>query len=374
MDNQLISWIAFNLVKGIGPIRMRLLLDKFGEMQSAWEASTQELENAGLSLKLIASIQDIRNSGILERTLKIIEDTKIDIITWNDTDYPRRLREIDQSPPVLYIRGELSEDDFWTVAIVGTRRITAYGRQVTNDIAAGLSRQHITVVSGLARGVDAVAHQASLQVGGRSLAVMGCGVDVIYPPEHARLAENIIASGALLSDYPPGTQPESGNFPPRNRIISGLAQAVIIVEASEQSGALITAAFAAEQGRDVFAVPGQLYAPQSKGTNRLIREGAHIFVDVQDVIEKLNMVQIVEHRQARMVLPSDAQEAKLFQILNREPLHIDEIRSQVNLPIETVSATLTMMELKGMVRQVGGMRYVAVAEPHENYLTSIEDS
>ena len=172
--------------------------------------------------------------------------------------------------------GAITTEDQWAVAVVGTRRITAYGRQVAEEIARGLVQNGVTVVSGLARGVDAVAHQSALKNGGRTLAVLGSGVDNIYPPEHRKLADEINQSGAIISDYPPGTPPDSANFPPRNRIISGLAQAVIVVEAGEKSGALITAAFAAEQGRDVFAVPGYLYAPQSLGTNRLIHDGARI--------------------------------------------------------------------------------------------------
>jgi DNA processing protein len=370
MDDNLKSWIAFNLVKGIGPIRLRALIEAFGDVHSAWEASPSKLEEVGLGARLVAAIQDIRNGDGLIRTLEIIHNLDITVLTWEDPTYPRRLKEIDQSPPVLYLRGEIKEDDLWAVAVVGTRRVTAYGRQVAIEIASSLARNHVTVISGLARGVDGIAHMATLQAGGRTLAVMGCGVDQVYPSEHRSLAEKLMNSGALLSDYPPGTPPEASNFPPRNRIISGLSQAVIVVEASEQSGALITAAFAAEQGREVFAVPGQLNAPQSKGTNRLIREGAHLFMDVQDVLEILNMSLAGEKQLARVVLPADANEARLVNLLSREPLHVDEIRSQVGLPIETVSATLTLMELKGMVRQVGGMRYVSAAEKIEEYHSS----
>jgi DNA processing protein len=192
-------------------------------------------------------------------------------------------------------------------------------------------------------------------------------VDRVYPPEHRRLAEQIVARGALASDYPPGTPPESTNFPPRNRIISGLSLAVVVVEAGQTSGALITAAFAADQGREVFAVPGNITAPQSVGTNRLIQNGAHPLLDPQTVLEALELTMVTEHRAARVVLPADAVEAQLFSALDREPLHVDEIRARTGLPIEKVSATLALMELKGMVRQVGGMNYVAVREAKEEY-------
>ena len=207
------------------------------------------------------------------------------MLTWEEDAYPRRLKEIDQPPPVLYLRGDLLPADEWAVAIVGTRRITAYGRQVTEEVATTLARSGVTVVSGLARGVDSVAHKAALDAGGRTIAVLGSGVDVIYPSEHRSLAERMIASGAILSDYPVGTAPDGVNFPPRNRIISGLSLAVIVVEAGQKSGALITAEFAAEQGRDVFAVPGNINAPQSAGCNALIQQGARPLLQARDVLE-----------------------------------------------------------------------------------------
>jgi DNA processing protein len=196
---------------------------------------------------------------------------------------------------------------------------------------------------------------------------LGSGVDRIYPPEHRSLAERIMQNGAIISDYPPGTPPEGVNFPPRNRIISGLTLAVIVVEAGERSGALITAGFAADQGREVFAVPGNINAPQSKGTNRLIHQGARPLLDAKEVLEHLDLTSITQYRAARAVLPADATEARLLELVSQEPLHVDEIRNQTDLPIEIVSATLALMELKGMVRQVGGMQYVAVRETGEGY-------
>jgi DNA processing protein len=279
------------------------------------------------------------------------------------------LKEIDQPPPVLYCLGEYLPEDEWAVAIVGTRRISPYGRQVTEEIASHLARNGVTVVSGLARGVDGVAHQAALNAGGRTLAVLGSGVDRVYPPEHRRLADQIIARGALLCDYPPGTPPEASNFPPRNRIISGLSLAVVVVEAGETSGALITAKFAAEQGREVFAVPGNILAPQSQGTNRLVQQGAHPLLHVKDLLEALELNAILEHKAARSVLPADAVEAQLLGVLGSEPVHVDDIRSKTGMPIEKVSATLALMELKGMVRQVGGMNYVSVREESAPYGT-----
>ena len=206
--------------------------------------------------------------------------------------------------------------------------------------------------------------------GGRTIGVLGSGVDRIYPPEHRGLAEKMVESGAIVSDYAPGTPPDASNFPPRNRIISGLSLAVVVIEAGETSGALITAEFAAEQGREVFAVPGSILAPQSKGTNKLIQNGALPLLSVNDLMQPLNLTHMGEHKAARKTIPSDETEARLMNVLGAEPLHVDEIRNQTDLPIEKVSATLALMELKGMVRQVGGMNYVAVREVQSDYSTS----
>jgi DNA processing protein len=367
MDDSKQYWVGFNLVKGIGAVRFRALLDTFGSAQAAWEASPQALREAGLGQKTVENLLTVRSQDSLSRIWKQLETQGILLLTWEDDNYPRRLKEIDQPPPVLYVRGELRSEDEWAVAIVGTRRVTPYGRQVAEEVASALARNGVTIVSGLARGVDSVAHQAALNAGGRTLAVLGTGVDQIYPPENRRLAQQVIAQGALVSDYPPGTSPEGQNFPPRNRIISGLSLAVVIVEAGLSSGALITASFAAEQGREVFAVPGNILSPQSQGTNRLIQDGARPLLNTQDILEALNLTMLTEYRTARVALPADAVEAQLYQVLSREPMHIDEIRSLTEMPIEKVSSTLALMELKGMVRQVGGMNYIAIREEPEIY-------
>ncbi|PIW19679.1 MAG: DNA-protecting protein DprA, partial [Anaerolineae bacterium CG17_big_fil_post_rev_8_21_14_2_50_57_27] len=347
-------WVGFNLVKGIGAVRLRALREHFGDLSLAWQAPLDALQAAGLSQKIAERVIQARASVDLDGFMEQIAAQGIQVLTWEDEAYPACLKEIDQPPPILYLRGELTIEDSWAVAVVGTRRVTAYGRQVTEELASYLAQNGVTVVSGLARGVDAIAHQAALKAGGRTLAVMGNGVDRIYPPEHRALAEQILASGALLSDYAPGTPPEGANFPPRNRLISGLSLAVVVVEAGETSGALITAQFAVDQGREVFAVPGNILAPQSKGTNRLIQQGAHPLLSARDVLEALNLTRVSEQRLVRRALPADEVETQVLNVLAREPLHVDEIRNQTGLPIERVSATLVMMELKGMVRQVGG--------------------
>jgi DNA processing protein len=321
---------------------------------------------------MIERLVAVREKVDLSLIWEQIHSKGIQVLTWMDEAYPQRLKEIEQPPPVLYLRGELSPEDSWAVALVGTRRVTPYGRQVTEEISTYLAANGVTVVSGLARGVDAIAHNAALKAGGRTLAVLGSGVDRIYPPENRSMAEQIIEHGAVMSDYVPGTPPESSNFPPRNRIISGLSMAVIVIEAGETSGALITAEFAADQGREVFAVPGNILAPQSKGTNKLIQRGALPLLSVNDIMQALNLSRVGEHKAARKALPADAVEAKLLETVGEEPMHVDEIRNQTGLPVEKVSATLVMMELKGMVRQVGNMHYVAIREVQSDYWVNDE--
>ncbi len=366
MDNKRF-WLGFNLVKGIGAVRMRALISYFDSLEDAWNAPTEQLVEAGLSKKLAESIASMRKSVDFERILAQMEKLNIQALTWDDELYPPRLKEIEQPPPVLFVRGEIIPEDHYAVAIVGTRQITPYGRQITEDLAAFLAGQGVTIVSGLARGVDAVAHSAALRAGGRTVAVLGSGVDKIYPPEHLQMAEKMMKQGAVISDYAIGTPPDASNFPPRNRIISGLSMATVVIEAGETSGALITAEFAAEQGREVFAVPGNILAPQSKGTNKLIQTGAHPLLSPQDLVQALNLTRAGQFKSARRALPADAFEAQLLAALGAEPVHVDAIRNQTGLPIEKVSATLTLMELKGMVRQVGGMNYVAVRESAADY-------
>lgn len=360
-------WVALNMVKGIGAARLRTLLEVFGDAQTAWQAHPQSLRSAGLPVGVVENLVKLRDVISPELVWEQIARQNIRVMLWGDEDYPPRLAEVENAPPVLYLRGSLTSEDAWAVAVVGTRRITAYGRQVAERIAAQLVANGIVVVSGLAAGVDTVAHQAALDAGGRTLAVLGSGVDRIYPPANRQLAERITTSGALLSDYAPGTPPEASNFPPRNRIISGLAMATVVVEAGEKSGALITADFAVEQGREVFAVPGSVFAPQSRGPNRLIQNGAHPLLDPQEILDVLDLQRVSDQREARVVLPANATEAELFRLLGHEPLHVDEIRAQTDLPIEEVTATLALMELKGMVRQMGGMRYTAIREAGADY-------
>lgn len=367
MRDEVKYWIGFNIVKGIGPVRLQTLLDAFGDVKSAWQASPAQLRAAGLSDSLARRVQQVRDETDFPALMARLKDEAIQVLTWHDEAYPAQLKEIPQSPPVIYLRGSLWKEDRRAVAIVGTRRFTSYGRQVAEHIARTLAHQRVTIVSGLARGIDGISHQAALDAGGRTIAVLGSGVDHIYPPEHRQLAREIVKSGAVISDYPLGTPPEGQNFPPRNRIISGLSRAVIVVEAGERSGALITARYAADQGREVFAVPGNIFAPQSKGPNALIKQGAYPVVEAHDIMEVLDLPQRKETDSAPFCLPSDPTEAKLFQLLDLEPRHVDEICTLAGLPVEQVTAALAVMEIKGMVRKTGRMEYMAIRESGSAY-------
>lgn len=366
--NELRYWVGFNIVRGIGPARLRALLDYFGSVQRAWHASSEELHRAGLDRRSLENLLAARASLDLDRELERVSATGAQVLTWDSSDYPRLLLEIHDPPPVFYVKGTLTEEDAWAVAVVGTRRASSYGREVTRRLVKALAHSGVTIVSGLARGIDAEAHRAALEAGGRTVAVLGCGINQVYPPEHRGLARQIVAQGALVSDYPVGTPPEGGNFPPRNRIISGLSLGVLIIEAGKASGALITADYAAEQGREVFAVPGNVFTHGSAGTNALIQEGAKLVLKPEDILEELNLTMVIEQTEARQVLPADETEASLLTYLSAEPTHVDELRQQVNLPIAQVTSTLALMELKGMVRQVSGMKYVVARERGVEYV------
>lgn len=363
-------WIGFNRVRGIGPARLQRLLDYFGNLATAWSADSFELARAGLDKRVIESLMTARQELDLdaetERAFKACDT----ILTWDDPNYPRRLKEIPQPPPVLYIKGALAPEDDWALAVVGTRSASAYGKEITRALVSDLARNKMTIVSGLARGIDAAAHVAALDAGGRTIAVLGCGIDQVYPPEHGKLAKMILSHGAVMSDYPIGTRPEATNFPARNRIISGLALGVLLVEGDEVSGAMITCDFALEQDREVFAVPGNIFRRESRGPHKLIRESrAKLVTRVEDILEELNLTMIAEQQAVRAVVPANETEAVLLKYLSADPIHIDELRQQSGLPIASVASTLALMELRGVVTQTGGMNYTLAREAREDYAT-----
>ena len=271
---------------------------------------------------------------------------------------------------MLYVRGELRPEDEWAVAVVGTRRATPYGRQAAEHFATDLARHHISVVSGLARGIDAVAHRSAIEAGGRTIAVLACGLDLVYPPEHTKLAMSITEHGALVSDYPLGTQPRSEFFPRRNRILSALSLGVLVVEGDLDSGALITARVALDQNREVFAVPGSIYAATHRGPNQLIRDGqARLVNKAEDILEELNLTMATHQMEFREVT-ADPTEARLLRLLSSQPIHIDEVQRASGLPVAEVSSTLALLELKGAVRQIGPMSFVRSREVAVTYSTT----
>jgi DNA processing protein len=359
--NERSYWIAFNRVPGIGPANFRLLLSYFqNSLAAAWRADSQELARAGMHQKTIDKFLLHRARIEPERELDLLAQEQLSLLTWYDATYPALLREIDASPPVLYIRGTLQEADQFSLAVVGTRTVSSYGQQVTERLSAELARGQVTVVSGLALGVDTLAHTAALDAGGRTLAVLACGLDTIYPARNCALARRIVDSGqgALISEHPPGVRPDSGNFPARNRIISGISQGVLIVEAGEKSGALITAERALQQGREVFAVPGSIFSSRSIGTNKLIKDGAHLVVEVNDILAALNLFMLPQQIEVQMDLPENTEERTLLGLLSHEPMHINALIISSNLPTPTVTAALTMLELKGLIRTIGSAQFV----------------
>jgi DNA processing protein len=362
--DQLMYWIAFSRVLGIGPVRFQLLLNFFqDDVASAWHAGSTELRAAGLDQRTVDAFLQQRPRIIPVQELEKLTRLRIQVITWKDSTYPPLLKKIEYPPPVLYICGTFTDDDrHYTLGIVGTRRMTSYGRQVTERFASELAAGKVTVVSGLALGIDTVAHTTALDHGGRTLAVIASGLDVIYPAANYQLARRIVESGqgALITSFPLGVHPEAGNFPARNHLIAGLSLGVLITEAPNKSGALITAASALNQGREVFAVPNGIFSAGGAGVNKLIQEGAHPVTCVQDILNCLNIYMVPQQAETQVIAPENEEERTLLQQLSHEVRHIDDLIRDTGLPTHTVTATLIVMELKGMVKQVGAMYYALV--------------
>jgi len=316
VGDQVKYWVGFNKVPGIGPMRLKLILEALGSIEEAWHASTDELRNIGLGQKTIEEFVRIRSELDLDEEINRIHSYGFKVISWESDQYPVRLKEIDSPPPVLYCWGDFDPNDRWAVSIVGTRRMSAYGEAVTQELSSALAMNGVTVISGMARGIDGV---------------------------------------------------EARNFPPRNRIISGLGLVVVIIEAGEASGALITAHFALDQGREVFAVPGKIHSRTSVGTNKLIRDGAIPFLSVEDVLEALNFDVIVRQEVINEFMPEDEVERMVYEKLSFEPIHVDAIRAACGLPVSKITASLAMLELKGRARQVGGMQYIKVSDLKATY-------
>jgi len=366
-DSDTKYWVAFNRIPGLGRVRYALLEKHFGSLENAWTATGAELRAAALDEKTIRLIVDQRPKISPDEEMERLARHGVKAFTWNDTHYPKRLKEIYDLPPVLYVRGELKEADEWALAVVGTRRPTPYGRQAAEELTYELAHNNITIVSGLARGIDAIAHRAALDAGGRTIGVLACGLDIVYPPEHSSLALEIAARGALVSDYPLTTQSRSEYFPRRNRIMAGLSLGTLVVEGDIKSGAMITASLATEQNREVFALPGSIFSAQSRGTHALIQDGAKLVQRVEDILEELNVSMVPQQLQMREAIPATDTEASVLRHIDVEPLHIDEVRRKSGMPMATVSSVLAMLELKGLVRSAGPMHYTRTRESRAAY-------
>ncbi len=352
-------WIAWSKVSGIGAGRLKRLWEYFGDLQVAWEASALELARAGLDQRTVAAARVDRPSLDPAAEYTQLQQSGHDFLPVADAAYPALLRTVDGAPAILHVRGALVSEDEVAIAVVGNRAVTPYGRQVTIEMVGELVRRGITIVSGLARGVDAVAHRSAIEGGGRTIAILGSGLDTIYPAEHRGLAADVAANGAVISEFPLGTKPDAPNFPMRNRVISGMSLGTLVIEAGETSGALITATRALEQNREVFAIPGSIYAPRSAGTNRLIRRGeAKLVTHVDDILEELRLEAKPQQIAMELVLAHDGTEERILRHLGNEPVHVDTLTRLTDLPISVVSSTLTMLELRGIVRQISAMQFV----------------
>ncbi len=356
-----LSWIGLSSIPGVGRVTFRRLVKHFGSAASVLGASQEELrELGGLSDKVATEVRSFPWSERAEAELAKADEEKAALITADDPQYPEPLLKTPDPPLVLYIRGTLGSGDGNAVAMVGTRTPTHYGLTVTHRMAYELASHGITVVSGMARGIDTQAHKGALAAKGRTIAVLGCGIDMAYPPENKGLMEEIARSGAVISENPFGTKPESGYFPARNRIISGLSTGTVIIEATEDSGSLITADYTLKQGRKLFAVPGNISSQASRGTNSLIKQGALLVETAEDVLRGLDLYKGRNTGTAvRRPLPDmTGEERSVFEAVAAEPKHIDVIMAECGMTPGRLSGILTTLELKGLAKQLPGKYFV----------------
>lgn len=364
-DATLRQHLLLTLVPGVGPLLRKALLEKFHTPEEVFAASPSQLRSVrGIGPKLCEVICRVGRDAEVDTELKLCAEHGVRLLCDVLPDYPRILREIPDPPGILYVKGELKSNDAISVGIVGSRHATNYGLAQAEKIAYGLAKAGVTIVSGLARGVDAAAHKGALAAGGRTLAILGSGLLNIYPPEHVALSEEVAKQGALLSESPLNGRPLSGTFPQRNRLISGLSMGVLIIEASLRSGALITARHAMEQGRDVFALPGRVDNRMAKGCHQLIRDGARLVESADDILEELGplpeVAQVAPNQQVRRPaeLMLNSQEQAVLNAVGFEPSSIDEITVKCQLPVAKVLATLSALEIRRLIKRQGGNEVV----------------
>lgn len=378
-DSELPYWLALRRA-GLGSTNFAMLIARFGSITTAWEMPAGELAAAGMEPKYLRAAVKARETFDGERELRLLEQHEARAVTWLDADFPESLKEIPQSPPVIFVRGSSGPQFGQAVAVVGTRQVSPYGRQACELFCEALARAGVAIVSGLARGVDAIAHRVAVEQGAPTVAVLAGGIDQIYPRENQRLAQQIMEQGCLVSEYPVGIPARRDYFPRRNRILSGLARATLVVEAGTGSGALHTANWAFEQGRDVFAIPGSIFSHQSSATNQLIREQtAKLVATPEQLCEELNLLATTQQGSLKLTArqgvareprqeeaaaaavdrgkPSSPVEDSILSGIGEGTRHIDEIVRVTDLPIGEVSSTLQLLELQGRVRLAGPMTY-----------------
>jgi DNA processing protein len=376
LNQNLKYWVALKWVEGVGNVGFKALLEAFGTPRKVFEAPLSMIKAVpGIGDKTAAQIKAFKDWKKVEKELECADGTGVSIVTSQAPIYPSQLLNTYDYPAFLYVKGHLKEDDV-NVAVVGSRTASTYGKFTTERLCRELVLRGITVISGLARGIDSAAHRGALSGKGRTIAVLGCGLDVVYPPENEKLFNEISLQGALISEFPFGTPPNAPNFPARNRIISGISLGVVVVEASEKSGSLITARIALEQGREVFAVPGSIDSSGSRGTNKLIKQGAKLIENVEDILEEI-LPQVT--REPKSVKPDQRQkqpdahqkiltsspdvvlketEKTVWHVLSQKPVHIDQIITSTGLTAHEVLGILLNLELQGLIEQKPGKTYM----------------
>ncbi|MGV8056567.1 MAG: DNA-processing protein DprA [Smithellaceae bacterium] len=364
--NKLKNWLALKSIAGIGNIVFPALIDNFGTLEAIFSASADELQAVpGITKKAAAGIAAFKDWSNISKDLELIENAGINVITYQDDLYPAKLLEIYDRPPLLYVKGNLKKDDV-NISIVGSRIASTYGKYTTEKISRELALQGITVVSGLARGIDSAAHRGALTAQSRTIAVLGTGLDIIYPPENKKLFADIEENGAVISEFPLKTPPRACNFPARNRIISGMSYGVVVVEAGEKSGSLITARLALEQGREVFAVPGSIDSAGSRGTNKLIKQGAKLIENTDDILEEI-LPQLEKTKILESLAVSGEEtgsikknenlnsiDRQIIALLSKSRLHIDELIIATGLAPGDILSSLMKLELNGLINQYPG--------------------
>jgi len=350
-------------VPGLGPRKILSLKNKFGTPEKIYGSSLRELSSVyGIDYRMAKRIleSESRDDGEIDRVINFVEKKGIKYFTIFDTAYPKNLLEIYDPPPVLFYMGEYTEKDFDAIAVVGTRNPTVYGKSVTESLVKELIRNDITIISGFARGIDTIAHRIAISMGGRTIAVLGCGIDVVYPPENKTLVTEIITSGLYCTEYPPGTKPDAINFPRRNRIISGLSLGTIVIEAGEKSGALITALYSLDQNREVFAVPGRITDKKSVGTNSLIKKGAKLVTCVEDILEEIDKIRKYPRKpkQLEISFKLDSEERNVYETISGEPTNIDTIAEKLGKQPHEILPTLLSLEIKGVIKQLPGKMFI----------------